>query len=42
MENTLRMVIAQKEGAGSNRDERRCREKDDKMLCFTDIQRKTH
>jgi hypothetical protein len=41
MENTLGTVFAEKEEASAKRDERRCRDKEEQMQCFTDIQRKT-
>jgi hypothetical protein len=39
MENTLRMVFTEKEEASAKRDERRCRDKEEKMQTFADIQR---
>jgi hypothetical protein len=38
--NTLKSVFADKEEASAKRDERRRRDKEEHMQCFTDIQRK--
>jgi hypothetical protein len=41
VENTLKSVFADKEEASAKRDERRRRDKEEQMLGFTDIHRKT-
>jgi hypothetical protein len=41
LENTLKSVFADKEEASAKRDERRRQDKEEQILSFTDIQRKT-
>jgi hypothetical protein len=41
LENTLKSVFVNKKEASAKRDERKCRDKEEKMQSFADIQRKT-